>query len=861
MLWIDGQLAKLTRLDPSFHAIVLVWNGAEEMNRKPHISPIVVLNGTQRELPATRLATAKHRTYQTRTRRDTHKSARQSSAERVLASGVRSTCKELAWCVRQDGYDRNRELQTESRFTVSNGALGVRGSLEIPADISSPRTFVAGLYDLSSGDPSVPTLVSAPDWLRLELTVDGERVDLDQGKLLSLTRTLDLRHGVLWTDWHQRTSHGHTVRLRTLRFVSLVDRALGVQAARVEITPRRGTQPRVSLQALVPPSHSNLTPVAAGDDVAVWQTASTRHRLALASAPRLEIGGRARKPRAKESDHELKVRWEWTAKSGQAATLFRPVGIVGGRDVPDPVQAARDVVRRARRRGLHRLLEAHYQAWEARWAESDVEVRGDAYAQEALRFGVYHLNAAANPENEHLSIGARALTGDAYAGRIFWETEIYLVPFYVATQPAAARALLMYRYHTLPAARAKAERLGYRGAFYAWESADTGEEATPPVVFNIRHEPIMIYNATLEQHISADVAYAVWQYWQATGDDAFLREAGAEIILETARFWASRLEPGRDHRLHILHVIGPDEYHEGVDDNAYTNVMARWNLESATTVAEILASRWPDSWAELRQRLGITEEEIESWRKAAPRIVTGLDRDGRLIEQFRGYFELEPIFVAGYGPRTVPMDVILGPERTRRSQVVKQPDVLMLFTLLPYLFTEEQALENFRYYEERTGHGSSLSPSIHALLAAQLGEAEDAERYFHESAAIDLDDAMGNAAGGVHIGALAGLWQATIFGFAGLRTGLHGLTLSPRLPSTWQELRFPFQWRGRLARITCTRTTRHGTKQTVAVTLERGGPLRVRVGEAEHVLQRGERWIVPWPSADGADTEMIDSAA
>ncbi len=827
---------------------MLDWDGTEEMNRKAGTSRIDAVSGSRRKREAGRAAEPEPASHQHGAGPTTVRSPRQSTAEQLLSSGVQSVCEDPAWCLREEGFDRVRELQTESRLSVSNGALGVRASLEITTDVSSPRTFVAGLYDMSPSEPSVPTLVSAPDWLRLDLAVDGESVDLEHGELLSLTRTLDLRHGILWTDWQHRTSQGHIVGLRTLRFVSLVDRALGVQSARIEITPAPGTKPRVSLQALVPSPHGSLTPVDLGDDLGVWETVSTGRRLALAWAPRLEIGGHVRAPSAEHSSHELRRRWEWTAAPGRAATLVRMVGIVGERDERDPAQAAREVVRGAQAQGLRRLLEAHCRAWEERWTESDVEVHGDAYAQTGLRFAIYHLNAAANPEDERVSIGARALTGDSYAGRVFWETEIYLLPFYIATQPAAARTALMYRYHTLPAARAKAERLGYRGAFYAWESADTGDDATPPVVFNIRHEPIIIYNATLEQHISADVAYAVWQYWQSTCDDGFLREAGAEMILETARFWASRLEPGRDRRLHIRNVIGPDEYHERVDDNAYTNVMARWNLECAIRVAEILAERWPETWAELRKRLDLTEAELRSWREAAPLIASGLDPETGLIEQFRGFFKLKPIYVASYGPRTVPMDVILGPQRTQRTQIVKQPDVLMLLALMPKLLAEQQALENFSYYEERTGHGSSLSPSIHALLAARLGEGEVAERYFHESAAIDLDDAMGNAAGGVHIGALAGLWQATVFGFAGVSTGFRGLTITPRLPGTWQALRFPFQWRGRLVRITCDAVAR-----TVTVTLERGRPLPVRVGEARHVLQTGESWTAPAPAGDCTD--------
>ncbi len=769
----------------------------------------------------------------------------QSAAERVFLSAAEQSAQAQGWCLEKHGYDRAHELRVESLFAVSNGALGVRASLECPADVSSPRTYVAGLYDLSAGEPSVSALVSAPDWLRLELNVDGEHVAPGTGELLLLSRTLDMRRGLLWTEWSHRTTDGHTIRLRAMRFVSLVERNLGMQAVRIEVISAGGATPSVGLTARIPALSGTLTQISANDDVGIWRTASDKRRLAMAWAPRLEIDGRTRPARPSEVDGQLERRWEWTATPGRSAMLVRPVAIVAERDNRDPAVEARTVIHRAQSRGLGRLLDSHVQAWKARWSTTNVEVQGDSYAQVGLRFAAYHLNAAANPDDERVSIGARALTGDAYAGRVFWETEIYLLPFYLATQPAAARAALMYRYHTIPAARAKARRLGYRGAFYAWESASTGEDATPPVVFNERHEPIIINNGTQEQHISADVAWAVWQYWQATGDDTFLREAGAEIILETARFWASRLEEDPDGRLHIPTVIGPDEYHESIDDNAYTNVMAQWNLDRGLEVADLVKARWPEEWTSLRTRLRLTRAERALWQTAVPRIALDLDPTDGVVEQFAGFFGLEPLLVAGFAPRTLPMDVLLGPERTRRTQIVKQPDVVMLMALMPERMSDHTKQASFHYYEQRCGHGSSLSQSIHALVAARLGEAATAARYFHEAAAIDLADAMGNAAGGVHIGALAGLWQAAIIGLAGMRSGPNGLAFDPRLPNTWGALEFPIQWRGCYARVAC-----DGAAKTLTVTLERGDRLPIRVGEETRILDRGESWTAAWPSAN-----------
>ena len=257
----------------------------------------------------------------------------------------------------------------------------------------------------------------------------------------------------------------------------------------------------------------------------------------------------------------------------------------------------------------------------------------------------------------------------------------------------------MYRFRTLDGARGKAAHMGWRGALYAWESADSGAESTPGQVIGPDRQVIDVLSGKQEQHISADVAYAVWQYWQATEDEGFLRDAGAEIILETSRFWSSRAQPEADGYRHVRGVIGPDEYHEHIDDNAFTNVMARWNIQRALDVVALLRERWPECWARLSRRLGLDDAELKQWRNVAETMATGLDPGTGLFEQFAGYFGLEEINLADYAGRSVPMDVVLGRERTQRSQVIKQADVVALLGLLPEEFVGEAGAANFHYRE------------------------------------------------------------------------------------------------------------------------------------------------------------------
>jgi trehalose/maltose hydrolase-like predicted phosphorylase len=389
----------------------------------------------------------------------------------------------------------------------------------------------------------------------------------------------------------------------------------------------------------------------------------------------------------------------------------------------------------------------------------------------------------------------------------------------------------MYRFHTLGGARAKAAGMGWRGALYAWESADTGAEMTPDQVVTPDNRVVDVLCGRQEQHISADVAYAVWQYWQATGDENFLLDAGAEILLETGRFWASRAQPEADGRCHIRGVIGPDEYHEHIDDNAYTNVMARWNIRRAVDVATLLRARWPARWQALASRIGLDDSELDQWMNVAATLVAGFDPQTGLFEQFAGYFAMEDVDLADYAGRTMPMDLVLGRERTQKSQVVKQADVVALLGLLPEEFPPGTAMKNFRYYEPRCCHGSSLSPAMHGLVAARLGDTEAALRFFHQTAAIDLADTHVGAEGGIHIAALGGIWMLAVFGFAGLSLREDGIAIDPHFPAGWGNMTFKVQWRGRGVKVGIDRARR-----AVEATLEAGEPMRLTICGKSHEL-------------------------
>ncbi|HEX6799684.1 MAG TPA: glycosyl hydrolase family 65 protein [Ktedonobacterales bacterium] len=768
-------------------------------------------------------------------------------------SAARSAAREHAgWTLTVRGVRPELEHMVESLLAVGNGFMGVRGSLEDPHPASRPATLIAGLFGEAPEPQALHSLAPAralapaPDWLRMRLFVDGEPIALGaSGAAEQLTRTLDLRDGLLQSEWSPVSSglaSTPAVTIQTLRLVSQVRRGLGVQVIRIEAA----SAATVMLQTWLEPPSLGLVPCDARAPGTAWRTADGAHALGCRAQTALSTDGHVRRPlrqRAADDKHT----WAWDIRPGHPATFVRIVSLARDDRPEDADRQTAAQLEAARAVGIETLIAEHVRAWHALWDTSDIRITGDDEAQRQVRFAIYHLLSAANPDDEHVSIGARGLTGEGYLGHVFWDTDIFLVPFYTAAWPAAARALLMYRYHTLPAARARAAELGYHGALYAWESADTGADVTPAEVVGPDGQRAAVRCGTQEQHISADVAYAVWRYWSFTHDHDFLLAAGAEILLETARFWASRCTLEGDGRYHIRHVIGPDEYHEDVDDNAYTNGMARWNLDCARTTARLIATRWPRRWQALAQHLAIGEKELARWRDISARLAGGAPRGDpsrvmnasaqpHVIEQFAGYFGLEPIDLRAYATRTLPVDIVLGQERVQQSQIIKQADVIMLLALLPKQFSRRSAEANYAFYEPRCGHGSSLSPAIHALVAARLGKLEIAERYFHQSAEIDLDEDAGTAAQGVHMAALGGLWSAVVFGFAGLWSQQAALRLEPRLPVGWTALELPLQWRGRRLRYRIQASPPRLTLQLAA-----GSPPMSVLVSSVHVRQRHRR--------------------
>ena len=709
------------------------------------------------------------------------------------------------WSIEQHQFDPFKQHHYETVFTIGNGNFASRGVLEEGYPGEERSTFIHGVFD---DVPVVFTeLANSPDWMEIEILLDGERFNLAAGEVLSFNRSLDLHTGLVHRELRWRSPQGQISRLVFDRFISLADRRLA--GMRIEITPENYSG-KIEVRSGVNVEADNLgfkhwKAVAQGTSrKEAWLHCQTRvSAVELVMGIALDLQGIAPStyhPWDVNGHPVLTART--TAAADQSVVIQKWATICTSRESKNPRSDVQKALRRLRRLIWEQAWTDHCRAWSSEWERCDVQIEGDAEAQIAVRFNLFQLLAAAPREDERVNIGAKLLSGYGYRGHAFWDTETFMLPFFTYTRPEIARNLLSYRWNNLPGARAKAKANGFRGAQYPWESAATGEEVTPTWVphFADRTRLIRIWTGDIEIHISADVVYGIWQYWQATGDDDFFKQRGAEVILDTARFWASRVEWNSAlARYEINDIVGPDENHDHVDNNAYTNILVRWHLQTAFQTIAWLKVEAPAAWRKLRRNLEITPAELALWQKVIDKIYIPFDPSSGLIEQFSGFFQRKDMDLKSMEPRTQSVQAILGIEGANDVQVLKQPDVLMLLYMLPDLYDQRVLHANYNYYTPRTDHtfGSSLGPSIQAIMSCQVGDPSAAYEHFMRAARADLFDVRGNAGDGIHGASAGGLWQAAVFGFAGLHRTSSGWESNACLPPTWKRLSFKIVYRGR----------------------------------------------------------------
>lgn len=706
------------------------------------------------------------------------------------------------WLVTEEVFEPSRQGAQETNFTIGNGRFGTRGTFEEGYPGDRPATLVHGIF--APNPLTFTELANLPDWTALDVVVGSHRFSLDSGQVLRYRRVLDLRSGTLRREVTWRNPGGATVDLLFERFASLAENRLAALRVAVRSVDFDGpVEVRAGFNARA--ETAGLAHVAWDGQGVNERTAwlglhlrKTDHRAAMAM--QLEVPDAAAEHEAWDARENPTLVARWKAAPGARATFEKKVSLLTSRGTRKPAPEAE--IRAGRAWGtFDELHQASAAAWAAEWERSDVVIEGDEQAQRAVRFSIYHLLIAAPRDDDQVSIGAKALAGFGYRGHVFWDTETFMIPRFTHVQPHIARNLLSYRYHRLPAARRKAGANGYEGAQFPWESADAGDEVTPKWLpdFTGGRELTRIWTGDIEIHITADIAHSVMRYWRATGDDDFMRRRGAEIVIDGARFWASRAEwNGKAARYEYTDVIGPDEYHEHVNNNAFTNYMAAWHLRTAAELCHWLAAADPSRATAVIGDDRLLEEATARFADVAGKIYLPHDPETGLIEQFDGYFQLRDVDLKAYPDRNLSMQAILGIDGVAQTQVIKQADVLMLANMLPEVFSERDLAANYAYYSARTDHthGSSLGPPIQALMAARMGQPAEAYTHFLRAAEADLGDIRLNARDGIHAANAGALWQAVVFGFAGLRFEDGEPISEPQLPAHWGRLAFHVEHHG-----------------------------------------------------------------
>lgn len=712
------------------------------------------------------------------------------------------------WMVAQDNYNPYENLKYESLFCLTNGYLGTRGSHEEGTVRSIPCTYINGVFDKS--ETFMRELANMPNWLTLRLYVEKELIGIENCEILSFTRALNMQKGCLLKSVCLRDRKGRETRVETVRFISRAH--VHRMAVRMYVTPLNysgiieieniidGTVINFCDAPRFKVKHTYLTKNEALDETGAYLEVATRdnhlHEGCGALVQVMQNQKDAVKTHVFHDFGEQAVEFlDYDASQGETAELTKYAVIYTQREAAK--EALKETIQKEMKdfleTGFEAEFELHQNACLSLWREADIQIDGDEELNKAIRFNVFHLMNTASESDSHVNIGAKLLHGEEYGGHAFWDTELFMLPFFAYTFPQKARRLETYRYHLLDAARGNAAKNGFQGAQYPWESADDGTEQCPDWTIEPDGTCYRCYVADYEHHVTAAVAFGIANYVRITKDTGFLLDMGAEILMETARFWMSRCQYIEEKDRYEIHkVTGPDEWHEPVDNNVYTNYLARWNLRYVIALAESLEKEHPGDYRLLADKISLTKEEIASWQQVQEKIYLPKKEGTQLLEQFEGYFNLKEVLIDKYDENDWPIrPEALKTTKTSQTQIIKQADVVMLLHLLGEEFDEETARLNYSYYEKRTMHGSSLSPSIYAIMGLKVGDASKAYRYLRRAAFLDLVDLQGNTREGIHAANAGGVWQTVVFGFAGLYTDDAGrLHINPRLPKEWKGLTF-----------------------------------------------------------------------
>ena len=719
------------------------------------------------------------------------------------------------WCITEEKFSIDTNKHFEGLFTQGNGYMHVRGTFEeglpgtaqdeeymrLPANVTLEKqrhpisrwgTFIPGI--VGKHPLLKEEIINLPYFLGMDITAAGEKLDMQSCTVREYKRWLDLRDGCLHRSFTWETKNGLRLRLVFMRLIGMADKHLCLQQLSLEALSGEGpVNIESSIDSGVRTNGYNhfkrVIPSAEEACFAAVETVTDQgNRVLMLSdmdASEEIYWGKLLKGR------RVVLAGERRMKAGDSLTVWKATSVVTDRDKEEGelFERGQKYLEVFRTEGKKGIYERHARAWKDKWTAGDIKIDGDEEAQLAVRTSIYHLIRSHCENDPRVAICAKGYAGEAYFGRYFWDTEINMLPFFLHTDPEAARNLIMFRYNTLEGARKNAREYGYRGARYAWESSITGEEQCPCWQY-----------ADHEVHITADIVYALFHYAYATGDWEFIGNYGIDILVETARYWVTRVDRNPRGYYELLGVMGPDEYLPMTKNNAFTNRMVKFSLNKTVEYLDGMKSRDLKGYKETAGRLGLRESEIDKFREVGEKLVLPYDPRTEIIpqsEDFAGFADLD--FNEIWKDRTRPFGHFVSQEKNYRSKALKQADVLQMMLLFREDFTEEQLTKAYDYYEPMTTHDSSLSVAVHGIVASWMGRRQDADKFLRKVMDVDLSLEKRGAAEGIHIANCGGLWQMVVYGFAGLKSAMweSGIKLEPHLPEKWKRLEFRVVWKGR----------------------------------------------------------------
>lgn len=731
------------------------------------------------------------------------------------------------WITAEDSFDSSALGKAEAVMALGNGYMDLRSATEEQYIGETRDLLIAGTFDRFS-EEEVTELPNAADVTNIELTLNGERFDLTHGKILSYERSLNMKTGLLSRRVEWQSDKGDIFDLAFERIVSM--KRIHTIAMRITIVPaqdtavqiRSGIDGRMSCDGSQHFTEGQMRFYDKKYLQFVPRTIQSGISFVVDAVHNFTVDDEAAEPSADINilRRHMFSKFNMDVKAGQTAVMEKIANVYTTRDldagqmsVGELQDFALEQLKADEQEGFDALSEESAAAWNEKvWDRAPVEIKGPDFDQLAVRFAQYHMALMVPAHDNRMNIGAKGLTGEGYKGHVFWDTEVFLLPYYIFCMPDIARNLEEYRYKSLPGAHRKAEGNGYRGAQYPWESAwlDDGE-VTPEYMGTDIHtgKSIKVWSGIIEIHITSDVAYGVWNYYQCTGDEDFMESYGYEIIFDCAAFWESRLEAGDDDLWHINDVVGPDEYKEHVNDNAFTNYMAKWTMDLAVEYGRKLKEHKPNLYKQLNDKMNLDKMLADVEFKAEKIFLTRPNEEG-VLPQDSTYLTLPDVDLTKYKKQAHVGGIYkdYNQEQITKMQVSKQADVMVLFFLLEDLFSHDVKVRSFHYYEPRCLHDSSLSLCTHSLLAADSDEVGLGYDMFKRACLIDLDNAAPHSSdAGIHAASCGGIWQCAVQGFGGLRMLGGRLRISPNLPDEWDEIKYTFMWKGQRVSVLASRNS------------------------------------------------------